>query len=156
VNIDLMAHRLALRHVQRYVDSNYSEHQAALTWGASGRGHKHWQDAPDGFGGYEVSIGGWYDYDSKTGLARKRVQNNKVLVTEVCGVEGLWIFSLHGLYQECKKGQLALNIAYQGPLLDYSGYGEANRHFVAALRAAGITVTGKLLNYSKERADYGS
>lgn len=49
-----------------------------------------------------------------------------------------------------------MNIAYEGPLLDYSGYGEANRHFVAALDAAGIGVNGKLLAYSKERADYGT
>lgn len=49
-----------------------------------------------------------------------------------------------------------MNVAYQGPLLDYSGYGEANRHFVAALEAAGVTVNGQLLSYSKERADYGT
>lgn len=49
-----------------------------------------------------------------------------------------------------------MNIAYQGPLLDYSGYGEANRHFVAALDAAGITVAGQLVSYAKERADYGT
>jgi glycosyltransferase involved in cell wall biosynthesis len=49
-----------------------------------------------------------------------------------------------------------VNVAYQGPLLDYSGYGEANRHFVAALRAADVGVTGKLVNYTKERADYGT
>lgn len=49
-----------------------------------------------------------------------------------------------------------MNIAYQGPLLDYSGYGEANRHFVAALISAGVGVTGQLLAYSKERSDYGT
>lgn len=41
-------------------------------------------------------------------------------------------------------------------LLDYSGYGEANRHFVAALKAAGVDVHGELVAYSKERADYGT
>lgn len=49
-----------------------------------------------------------------------------------------------------------MNVAYQGPLLDYSGYGEANRHFVAALEAAGVSVVGQLVAYSKDRADYGT
>jgi glycosyltransferase involved in cell wall biosynthesis len=49
-----------------------------------------------------------------------------------------------------------MTIAYQGPLLDYSGYGEANRHFVAALEAAGVDVAGELVAYSKDRADYGT
>lgn len=49
-----------------------------------------------------------------------------------------------------------MNVCYQGPLLDYSGYGEANRHFVAALDAAGVNVIGELLAYSKERSDYGT
>lgn len=49
-----------------------------------------------------------------------------------------------------------MNVCYQGPLLDYSGYGEANRHFIAALEAAGVSVSGELLAYSKERADYGT
>lgn len=49
-----------------------------------------------------------------------------------------------------------MNVAYLGPLKDYSGYGEANRHAVAALHAAGITVMGKLVTYSQESADFGS
>lgn len=49
-----------------------------------------------------------------------------------------------------------MKIAYEGPLLDYSGYGEANRHAVAALKAAGVDVVGKLLTYASERADYGT
>lgn len=49
-----------------------------------------------------------------------------------------------------------MNVCYQGPLLDYSGYGEANRHFVAALIAAGVDVTAELVTYAKERADYGT
>lgn len=49
-----------------------------------------------------------------------------------------------------------MTVGYQGPLLDYSGYGEANRHFVAALKAAGVDVHGELVAYSKERADYGT
>lgn len=49
-----------------------------------------------------------------------------------------------------------MTVCYQGPLLDYSGYGEANRHFIAALEAGGIDVRGELVAYSKERADYGT
>lgn len=55
-----------------------------------------------------MSIGGWYDMDTETGLMRKRVPNTKILVTEVCGVEGVWVFSLHELYEECRKGQQSL------------------------------------------------
>lgn len=49
-----------------------------------------------------------------------------------------------------------MTVCYQGPLLDYSGYGEANRHFVAALDSVGVDVVGELVAYSKERADYGT
>lgn len=49
-----------------------------------------------------------------------------------------------------------MNVAYLGPLKDYSGYGEANRHAVAALHAAGINVIGQLVTYSQESADFGS
>lgn len=49
-----------------------------------------------------------------------------------------------------------MNVAYLGPLKDYSGYGEANRHAVAALHAAGINVIGKLVSYSQESADFGT
>jgi glycosyltransferase involved in cell wall biosynthesis len=49
-----------------------------------------------------------------------------------------------------------MNVAYLGPLKDYSGYGEANRHAVAALDAAGVNVLGQLVSYSQEAADFGS
>lgn len=49
-----------------------------------------------------------------------------------------------------------MNVAYLGPLKDYSGYGEANRHAAAALDAAGINVIGKLVNYVNESADFGT
>lgn len=49
-----------------------------------------------------------------------------------------------------------MNVAYLGPLKDYSGYGEANRHAVAALHAAGVNVIGKLVSYSQESADFGT
>lgn len=49
-----------------------------------------------------------------------------------------------------------MNVGYTGPLLDYSGYGETSRHHIAALKAVDISVAGNLVNYSKERADYGT
>lgn len=49
-----------------------------------------------------------------------------------------------------------MNVAYQGPLKDYSGYGEANRHAVAALYAAGVQVAAQLVRYTSEPSDFGS
>lgn len=48
-----------------------------------------------------------------------------------------------------------MNVAYLGPLRDYSGYGEANRHFVAALDAAGLHVIPQLVTYTSEASDFG-
>lgn len=48
-----------------------------------------------------------------------------------------------------------MNIAYCGPLFDYSGYGEANRHAAAALDAAGVNVIGQVVNYTPEPSDFG-
>lgn len=47
------------------------------------------------------------------------------------------------------------NVCYLGPLLDYSGYGEANRHALAALHAAGANVVAKVVTYTSEGSDYG-
>lgn len=49
-----------------------------------------------------------------------------------------------------------MNVAYQGPLKDYSGYGEANRHAVAALDAAGVGVRAMPVNYTMEPSDMGA
>lgn len=49
-----------------------------------------------------------------------------------------------------------MTVGYQGPLLDYSGYGETSRHHIGALAAADVEVSAELLAYSKERADYGT
>lgn len=49
-----------------------------------------------------------------------------------------------------------MNVCYLGPLKDYSGMGEANRHAVAALHAAGVTVLPQVVNYSLESSDFGS
>lgn len=48
-----------------------------------------------------------------------------------------------------------MNVCYLGPLLDYSGYGEANRHALAALHAAGANVVAKIVTYTAEGSDYG-
>ncbi len=48
-----------------------------------------------------------------------------------------------------------MKVAYCGPLKDYSGYGEANRHAVAALHAAGVDVMPQIMSYSRESSDYG-
>lgn len=48
-----------------------------------------------------------------------------------------------------------MRVKYAAPYLDYSGYGQASRHHVGALDAAGVDVVGELLSYSTEKADYG-
>lgn len=48
-----------------------------------------------------------------------------------------------------------MNIKYIGPARDYSGYGEAVRHDIAALMAAGIEVTSIVPSYTLEIADFG-
>lgn len=48
-----------------------------------------------------------------------------------------------------------MNVCYHGPLLDYSGYGEASRHHCAALDAAGVNVVAKSVSYSIESSEFG-
>lgn len=48
-----------------------------------------------------------------------------------------------------------MKVCYSGPLYDYSGYGEANRHDVGALIAAGVDVTAQIPRYSLEISEYG-
>lgn len=48
-----------------------------------------------------------------------------------------------------------MNIKYTGPARDYSGYGEANRHDIAALVAAGVMVKTQIPSYTLELSDYG-
>ncbi len=48
-----------------------------------------------------------------------------------------------------------MNLKYCGSALDYSGYGEANRHDIAALVSAGIDVTCQVPKYTMEIADFG-
>lgn len=42
-----------------------------------------------------------------------------------------------------------------GPFLDYSGYAEANRHYLGALHSVGADVSTTIPSYCEERADYG-
>lgn len=49
-----------------------------------------------------------------------------------------------------------MNVKYCGPALDYSGYGEASRHHLAALHAAGVHVLAQLPSYSTDQSDFGN
>lgn len=107
-DVNIMARKLALHWIAEDADRGISYESIVKSHHGGGRSHEHWHDDPDGFGGFDICIGGYYDLDTKTGLMRKKVPSTKVLVAEVYGVEGVWIFSIRELYQECKKGQLAL------------------------------------------------
>jgi len=48
-----------------------------------------------------------------------------------------------------------MNVKYCGPALDYSGYGEANRHDIGALTRAGINVIGEYTKHCLEIAEFG-
>lgn len=48
-----------------------------------------------------------------------------------------------------------MKVRYCGPALDYSGYGEANRHDIGALIAAGVDVVGEYTKHCLEIADFG-
>lgn len=48
-----------------------------------------------------------------------------------------------------------MKLKYTGPAKDYSGYGEAVRHDIAALVAAGVQVTTQIPVYVPEVSDYG-
>lgn len=48
-----------------------------------------------------------------------------------------------------------MRVKYCGPALDYSGYGEANRHDIGALTAAGIDVIGEYTRHCLEIAEFG-
>lgn len=48
-----------------------------------------------------------------------------------------------------------MKVKYVGPAKDYSGYGEANRHDIAALLEARVAVTSKIPKYTLEIADFG-
>ena len=47
------------------------------------------------------------------------------------------------------------NVCYLGPWRDHTGYGEANRHAIAALHEAGCNVKASLVSYVRDVADFG-
>lgn len=49
-----------------------------------------------------------------------------------------------------------MKVKYAGPARDYSGYGEANRHDIAALHTAGVEITTQIPSYTLEISDYGA
>jgi hypothetical protein len=48
-----------------------------------------------------------------------------------------------------------MKVKYTGPARDYSGYGEASRHDIGALVAAGVQVKTELPSYVRETAEFG-
>jgi glycosyltransferase involved in cell wall biosynthesis len=48
-----------------------------------------------------------------------------------------------------------MNIKYTSPATDYSGYGEASRHDIAALHSAGVQVKTQIPKYTLEIANFG-
>lgn len=48
-----------------------------------------------------------------------------------------------------------MKVQYVGPALDYSGYGEANRHDIGALLSAGVQLSLKCPSYVHDLADFG-
>lgn len=111
-DLTIMARQLALMWIAQDADRGISEHSIRLSCRGSSTPDSRKFPFPESkytpYKGYSISIGGWYDLDTATGLMRKKVPNTKILVERVCDVEGVWIFSLHELYEECKKGQLSL------------------------------------------------
>lgn len=49
-----------------------------------------------------------------------------------------------------------MKVCYVGPVFDYTGYGEANRHFVKALHEAGVDVRVVPVSYVHDIADFGA
>lgn len=54
-----------------------------------------------------------------------------------------------------RQKPMAINIRYVGPARDYSGYGEANRHDIAALVSAGINTSVELTRHCLEISEFG-
>lgn len=48
-----------------------------------------------------------------------------------------------------------MRVKYCGPALDFSGYGEANRHDIGALLSVGVDVVGEYVRHCLEVADFG-
>ena len=48
-----------------------------------------------------------------------------------------------------------MNIKYIAPFLDYSGYGEAARNNILALRSVGVNISTSIPSFVSERIDVG-
>jgi len=110
-DLSIIARQLALKHIRSAVEAGLSEEHIRSTHHGSSRGEKFLENNPtaraDGFGAYDVSIGGYYDYGAD-GRGRKFAPPQKIVVRRVCGMTVNMVFSLHELYEEIKKGQMAL------------------------------------------------
>jgi len=95
-DLDIMARKLALRHIASHVRRGFSEaYLSSFPLEFISNGVK------DDFGAYDISIGGWIS-------ASRRVGTDHVLVHRVCGVEVDKVYSLHELYVECQSKQMSL------------------------------------------------
>lgn len=72
-------------------------------------------------------------------------------------VNGVWTklnpFLNEKLLDEFNAGRIG--VKFTAPLLDGSGYAEAGRNYVAALRTAGVAVTARAVSFDPARSDYG-
>lgn len=101
IDIALMARKLALKHVAGDADRGISEATIQSSHHGSSCGELFVKNTGgDEFGSYDVSIGGYVN--------GRNVPPTKVVVHRVCGITVDKIYSLHELYQECRKGQLSL------------------------------------------------
>lgn len=78
-------------------------------------------------------------------------------------IVGMWV--VNGVWQkDCPLDNIRLaealasgriGVKFTAPLLDGSGYAEAGRNYVAALRTAGVSVTANSVSFESARSDYG-
>jgi hypothetical protein len=96
-DLDVLARKLALRHVADDADRGISEDSIRLS--------RHGSSCPEHLGGefgsYDVSIGGWT-------VGMRSVPPTKVLVRRIQGVDVNRVYSLHELFMECQSDQLSL------------------------------------------------
>lgn len=101
--LDILARKLAMRYVQRDVDRGISEDYIRSSSGGSGWGQKFLDNNPgsdlEEFGAAHVGVGGYVN---------GRYHADKIIVSRLKGVDVTKAFSLHEIYQECRKGQLSL------------------------------------------------
>lgn len=99
-DLTVLAHKLALQHVAVDADRGISEHAIQL----SRHGHSCPSSMGGEFGSYTVDVGLCQTYK----VGGKNWPPTKVVVSQLHGLQCLFVFSLHELYLECQRGQLAL------------------------------------------------